>query len=38
MSKYSWIKYEYAFLRNSGYGRVRAGIKAVVETFATLPF
>lgn len=38
MTKFNWILYEYNFLRARGYGRVRAGIKAVVETFAPLPF
>ena len=38
MTKFNWIKYEYTLLRNLGYGRVRASIKAVVETFAPLPF
>ena len=38
MSKYAWIKYEYRFLRRHGYGRIAAGVKAVIETFAPLPF
>lgn len=38
MSKFDWIKYEYRFLRSRGMGRVRASVKAVIETFAPLPF
>ena len=38
MTNLKWIKFKYRFLRRQGHGRILAGIKAVVETFAPLPF